>query len=91
MISAFRPAAQTGAGSFFGRHPVPVKWSRVAPYLEAGFASEGRVERSGIVDRMYDDGADDDVVDTVDAIGSRVFNSVDEARQFLLAQGLVED
>jgi hypothetical protein len=70
---------------------VPVKWSRVAPYLEAGFASEGRVERSGIVDRMYDDGADDDVVDTVDAIGSRVFNSVDEARQFLLAQGLVED
>lgn len=67
-----------------------VKWNRVAPYLEAGFASEGRVERSGIVDRMYDEGADDDLVDTVDAIGSRVFNSVDEARQFLVSQGLVE-
>jgi hypothetical protein len=68
-----------------------VKWARVAPYLEAGFASEGRVERSGIVDRMYDEGADDDVVDTVDAIGSRVFNSVDEAKQFLASQGLIED
>jgi hypothetical protein len=68
-----------------------VKWARVAPYLEAGFASEGRVERSGIVDRMYDEGADDDLVDTVDAIGSRVFNSVDEARQFLTSQGFVED
>ena len=56
-----------------------VNWSRVAPYLEQGFASEGRVERSGIVDRMYDEGADDDVVDTVDALGSRVFNSVEDA------------
>jgi hypothetical protein len=68
-----------------------VKWSRVAPYLENGYASEGRVERSGIVDRMYDEGADDDVVDTVDALGSRVFNSVEDARQFLLSQGLVEE
>jgi hypothetical protein len=68
-----------------------IKWDRVAPYLEAGFASEGRVERSGIVDRMYDEGADDDVVDTVDALGSRVFNSVDEAKQFLASQGLIED
>ena len=68
-----------------------VKWNRVAPYLESGYASEGRVERSGIVDRMYDEGADDDVVDTVDALGSRVFNSVDEAKAFLVSQGLVED
>ncbi len=68
-----------------------VKWSRVAPYLENGYASEGRVERSGIVDRMYDEGADDDAVDTIDALGSRVFNSVEEAKQFLLSQGLIED
>ena len=68
-----------------------VKWSRVAPYLEAGYASQGRIERSSIVDSAYDEGADDDVVDTIDAIGSRIFNSVDEAKQFLVSQGLVED
>jgi hypothetical protein len=68
-----------------------VKWSRVAPYIENGFASEGRVERSSIVDAAYDDGADDDVVDTIDGMGSRVFNSVQEAKDFLLSQGLVED
>jgi hypothetical protein len=68
-----------------------VKWSKVAPYIENGFASEGRVERSSIVDAAYDDGADDDVVDTIDGMGSRVFNSVQEAKDFLLSQGLVED
>lgn len=68
-----------------------VKWSKIAPYLERGYASEGRIERSGIVDAAYDDAADDDVVDTLDALGSRIFNSVDEAKQFLTSQGLVED
>ena len=68
-----------------------VKWSKVAPYLENGFAAQGRVERASIVDAAYDDAADDDIVDALDGLGSRVFNSVDDARQFLLAQGLVED
>ena len=40
---------------------------------------------------MYDEGADDDVVDTVDALGSRVFNSVEDAKQFLLSQGLIDE
>jgi len=70
---------------------MPVKWSRIAPYIEGGFASEGRVERSKIVDAAYDDAADDDVVDTLDALGSRVFNSVEDAKQFLASQGLIED
>jgi len=68
-----------------------VKWSKVAPYIENGFAAQGRVERSSIVDAAYDDAADDDVVDALDGLGSRVFNSVDEAKQFLASQGLVED
>jgi hypothetical protein len=68
-----------------------VKWERVAPHLEEGFASRGQVERSSIVDKLYDDGADDDVIDAIDAIGSRVFNSVDDAKQFLLGQGVVEE
>ena len=48
-----------------------VKWSKVAPYIEEGFASNARVERTSIVDKAFDDGADDDIVDTIDAIGSR--------------------
>lgn len=68
-----------------------ITWSKVAPYIEEGFASNGRVERTSIVDKAFDDGADDDIVDTIDAIGSRIFNSVEEAKQFLLAQGLVQE
>lgn len=68
-----------------------VKWSKIAPYIEGGFASEGRVERSAIVDKAYDDAADDDVVDALDGLGSRIFFSVEEAKKFLVSQGLVED
>jgi hypothetical protein len=68
-----------------------VKWNKIAPYIENGFAAQGRVERASIVDAAYDDAADDDVVDTLDALGSRVFNSVEEAKQFLASQGLIED
>ena len=70
---------------------MPVKWSKVAPYLENGFASQGRVERASIVDAAYDDDADDDVVDAIDALGSRIFNSVEDAKQFLASQGLIEE
>lgn len=68
-----------------------IKWSRIAPYIENSYASQGRVERGNVVDAAYDDAADDDVVDTLDALGSRVFSSVEEAKQFLASQGLVED
>ena len=68
-----------------------VKWSKVAPYVEGGLASTGRVERTNVVDSAYDDAADDDVVDALDGLGSRIFMSVDEAKQFLASQGLVED
>ena len=70
---------------------MPVKWSKVAPYIEGGFADQGRVERAGIVDKAFDDGADDDVVDALDVLGSRVFTSVADARDFLVAQGAVEE
>ncbi len=68
-----------------------VKWSNIAPYLENGYASNGRVERTSIVDAAYDEGADDDIVDALDGLGSRIFNSVDDAKAFLISQGLVEE
>lgn len=67
-----------------------VAWDKIAPYIERGFTANGRVERASIVDAAYDEGADDDVVDALDGLGSRVFNSVDEAKQFLASQGYVE-
>jgi hypothetical protein len=68
-----------------------VKWSAVAPYIEHGYASGGQVARAPIVDAAEDDGAADAVVDALDGLGSRVFNSVDEAKAFLVSHGLVED
>lgn len=70
---------------------MPAKWSALAPYLEACYADQGRIERTSMVDKAYDDGADDGVVDALDALGSRVFNSVDEAKAFLTSQGAVEE
>ena len=46
---------------------------------------------STIVDKLFDEGEDDDVIDAIDGIGSRVFNSVEDAKQFLLSQGLIEE
>jgi hypothetical protein len=68
-----------------------VAWSKVAPYIENGFASNGRVERTSIVDAAYEDDAPDEVVDALDGMGSRIFNSVEEAKQFLTSQGLVTE
>ena len=51
----------------------------------------GQIVRGPIVDAAEDDGAADAVVDALDGIGSRVFNSVDDAKAFLVSQGLVED
>jgi hypothetical protein len=68
-----------------------VKWSAVAPYIEHGFATGGQVTRSPIVDAAEDDSAPDAVVDALDGLGSRVFNTVEDAKAFLISQSLVED
>jgi hypothetical protein len=68
-----------------------VKWSKVAPYIENGLASRGNIERSSIVDVAYDDAADDDIVDAIDALGSRVFMTVEETKAFLVSQGAVDE
>ena len=60
-------------------------------YIETGFAATGQVTRGPIVDAAEDDGAADAVVDALDGLGSRAFNSVDDAKAFLVSQGLVEE
>jgi hypothetical protein len=66
-----------------------VSWSEVEPYLQQAFDRAGNVERADVVDLAYADNASDDVVDALDMIGSRVFPSVDAAKQFLVGQNAV--
>lgn len=64
-------------------------WSQVEPFVQKAYEKEGRVERADVIEAAYAANADDDTIDTIDAIGSRVFNTPEDTRSFLSAQGLV--
>lgn len=66
-----------------------VSWSEVARYFEDAFPLKGRVERRDVMDLADADLAPDDVIDAIDAIGSRVFPTVQAAKEFLESQGYV--
>ena len=66
-----------------------IAWSQIEQYVTGSYEQQGRVERADVIDLAYDDNADDDVIDVIDAIGSRVFNTPDDVRAFLTSQNLV--
>ena len=66
-----------------------VAWSEIETYVQRAFEANGRVERADVIDLAYDDNANDDVIDAIDVIGSRVFNSPDDVRAFLAGQNAV--
>jgi hypothetical protein len=66
-----------------------VSWSDIEPYVQGAFAQQGRVERADVIDLAYNDNANDDVIDAIDAIGSRVFTSPDAVRTFLQNQSMI--
>lgn len=66
-----------------------ISWSQLEPYVQHAYEQVGRVERADVIDLAYNDNADDDVIDVIDAIGSRVFNTPDDVRAFLSGQNLV--
>ena len=66
-----------------------VSWSQIEPFVQVAYEKEGRVERADVIEAAYAANADDDVIDMIDAIGSRVFNTPEDARSFLSGQGLV--
>jgi hypothetical protein len=68
-----------------------VAWSEVEPFVQEAFDRVGRVERADAVDLAYDQNASDDVVDALDEIGSRVFSTVADVRQFLVGRRAVAD
>ncbi len=67
-----------------------VRWTQVAPYIERTYETSGCVERAA-VNAACDDGASDAVVDALDVMGSRVFATPEEAREFLEAQKAIEN
>jgi hypothetical protein len=67
-----------------------VPWSKVEPYFEEAFAAQGQVERQDVIDLAFAADESDDVIDAIDAIGSRVFRTIEAAKEFLVSQHQVE-
>ena len=68
-----------------------VAWSTIEPYFVEAFQGRGQVEREDVINLAFADEASDDQIDAIDAIGSRVFRTVEAARDFLKTQNLVSD
>lgn len=66
-----------------------VKWETISGYIEKAYKGKQRVERADLIDLAEFDRASDDVIDALDAIGSRVFMSIDDVKTYLIAQGYV--
>ncbi len=68
-----------------------VQWSSIEPYFVEVFEANGQVEREDVINLAFADDANDDMIDAIDAIGSRVFRTVDAAKDFLKGQNLVQE
>ena len=68
-----------------------VDWALLEPFVQSVYEQHGRIERADVIEIAYADNADDDVIDTIDAIGSRVFNTPEDVRSFLVSQKLVNE
>ena len=66
-----------------------VKWDTISGLIDEAFSARGRIERSYVLALAEADNADDDVIDALDAIGSRLFQKPDDVRDFLIAEGYV--
>lgn len=66
-----------------------VKWDTISGYIDEAFNTHGRIERAYVIALAEIDGISDEVLDALDAIGSRVFRSPSDVRDFLIAQGYV--
>ena len=78
----------TGKGS---RNMAAVKWDSISGYIEKALSTKSMVQYNDVIEIAFADNASDDVVDALDAIGSRVFGSASDVREFLVTQGYVLD
>jgi hypothetical protein len=66
-----------------------VRWDAISGYIDNIFSIDGRIARADVMALAETDDASDDVIDAIDAIGSRMFTSPSDVRDFLTAQGYV--
>ena len=66
-----------------------VKWDAISGYIDEAFNMKGRIEREDVIELAFNNHASDDVIDALDAIGSRKFNSASDVRDFLTEEGYV--
>lgn len=69
----------------------PLPWSAIAKYVEEAQSFKGRVERADCLDLAFSNHAPDEVIDALDALGSRIFPTVAAAKEFLVAQKQVSE
>jgi len=68
---------------------VAVKWDLISGYVEQVFKTNGNITRAEVFALAEMNNASDDVLDALDAIGSRVFTSPSTVQSYLTAQGYV--
>jgi hypothetical protein len=68
-----------------------VQWEKIEPYFVQVFEATGQIERQDVIDLAFAEDESDDVIDAIDAIGSRVFRTVEDAKNFLKSQNYVTD
>ena len=66
-----------------------VTWDMISKYVEAAFNAYGEIERSDVLLLAENDYASDDIIDALDAIGSRVFKAQADVKTFLTGQGYI--
>ena len=64
-------------------------WENVLPFVEQAYSFKGKVDRADCVDLAFASNAADEVVDALDALGSRVMPNPEAVREFLTQQGYI--
>lgn len=73
-----------------GGEMAAVRWSQVVHYVEKAHVASGFVERGQLLEIAHQDGASDDVIRVLEALGTWAFATLEDARAFLQALRLVE-
>ncbi len=66
-----------------------VTWDMISKYVDQAINTWGQIERADLVEYAENDYASDDIIDALDAVGSRVFRTQEDVRKFLTDQGYV--
>ena len=66
-----------------------VTWDMISKYVQQAIDTWGQIERADLVEYAQNDYASEDVLDALDAVGSRVFRTQEDVKKFLTDQGYI--